>query len=186
MSTFLPFPPYYQFLLFADSSLTRYFTKGTGIITIDPVRARLEISHGCLSCLSQGLDILDPSWCIQRRMLEVAGGRYALLRYSIDFWLRHLIASTDKMKSGVELDRMLEAIDELDDRHEMVKGRYPPKKKPPIADAKPLEESVLSTRILELPHLKDMLADYLQYESTLKKAEFTCGQGILYITLLLA
>jgi hypothetical protein len=49
-------------------------------------------------------------------MLEVAGGRYALSRYAIDFWLRHLFAATDKMKNGVELDKMLEAIDELDNR----------------------------------------------------------------------
>jgi hypothetical protein len=177
--------PVLSFLRFADISLTRYFTKGTGITTIDPVRARLEISHGCLICLSQGLDILDPNWSIQRRMLEVAGGRYALLRYSIDFWLRHLFASTDKMKNGVELEKMLEAIDELDDRHGVIKGRYPPKNNPPTANTKLLEGSVLFTRILDLPHLKDMLASHLQYESNLKKAEFTCGQGILSITLFL-
>lgn len=145
---------------------------------IDPLRAHLEISHGCLSCLTQGLDIINPQWPPKSRMLEVAGGRYALIRYSVDYWLRHLLDSLNRMNDRNDLDTMLEAIDELDDRHGLMKEFYSSKKSKPITDLESLDESVLSKDILDRPHLKDMLVEQIRFESSLKKQEFASGKGI--------
>ncbi|KAF2789210.1 hypothetical protein K505DRAFT_313557 [Melanomma pulvis-pyrius CBS 109.77] len=162
---------------FTHCTVHEYFTKGTGITMIDPLNASLEISHGCLSCLTQGLDILDPQWSLQRQILEVTGGRHALIRYSIDFWLKHLLASIDKIEDRTDLKNMLEALDELDDRHGTIKDYCSSRKAKPIVVAESLDEFVFSTKILKWPHLKDMLSEHLRFESSLKKQEFVSGKG---------
>jgi len=145
---------------------------------IDPLRANLEISHGCLSCLTQGLDIMNPQWPPGRQVREVTGGRYALIRYSMDYWLRHLLDSLNRMNDHNDLDTLLEAIDRLDDRHGVIKELCSLKTSKPITDVGLLDESMLSREILDLPHLKDMLVDHLRFQNSLKKQEFASGKGI--------
>jgi hypothetical protein len=151
---------------------------------IDPLRARLEISHGCLSCLTHGLEITNPQWSQSRRMLEVAGGRYALIRYSVDYWLRHLFDSLNRMNDRDDFNTMLDAIDKLDDMHGVIKEFYSSKKSKPITDVESLDESALSREILDRPHLKDMLVENFRFESSLKKQEFVSGKGIQQCSIL--
>jgi hypothetical protein len=151
---------------------------------IDPLRANLEITHGCLSCLIEGLDIMNPQWPPGRQVREVTGGRYALIRYSMDYWLRHLLDSLNRMNDRNDLDTMLEAIDRFDDRHGVIKELCSSKESKPITDVESLDELVLPSEILKLPHLKDMLVDHFRFESSLKKRKFASGKGIQWCLLL--
>jgi hypothetical protein len=111
-------------------------------------------------------------------MLEVARGRYALIKYSMDYWLRHVLDSLNRLNDCSDLDTMLEAIDQLDDRHGVIKELYSSKKSELIMDVESLDEALLPREILELPHLKDLLVDHHRFESSLKKQEFVNGKGI--------
>lgn len=111
-------------------------------------------------------------------MLEIAGGRYALIRYSIDFWLRHFVNSANKTDDFAEMDALLEAMDELHDRHEIIKEHRAPRMVRPILDAESPDESLLPTKTLKSPYLKEMIVDCLRFETSLKKQEFASGTGM--------
>lgn len=127
---------------------------------------------------------MNPQWSPKRLVLEVTGGRYALIRYSMDYWLRHILDSLNRLNDRNDLDKILEAIDELDDRDGVIKETCSLEKPKPITDVELVDESKLSREILNLPHLKDMLVNHLRFENSIKNKEFSSGKGIRQCSLL--
>lgn len=87
------------------------------------------------------------------------------------------------MKEGKDVDALVEAIDELHDKHDMIKEFFAPRKAKLTSDVELPHESMLFAKLLKLPHLREMIVDHLHFETSLKKQQFTKGSGTISTSL---
>ncbi|RYP56345.1 hypothetical protein DL769_009929 [Monosporascus sp. CRB-8-3] len=102
-----------------------HFTAQEYLITqcfpqrIEPAVRESLITFACVTTLKDSLSLIDPDVQADSQLLQVLNGFHALLPYSIDFWIDHLLAST--VEKHLELyPPMARVLAEFDTLHQQL------------------------------------------------------------------
>lgn len=120
---------------------------------------------------------MDPKKSLDQQTLEVIGGRYGLSKYSVDFWLTHLLNVLHKTNDGMELDDLLKFLDALHDKNQTIEDSLSPQERKPTGDIEASDMAAFPHGLLNLPHLTEIVLNFLSFEKDLKQQKFSSGRG---------
>lgn len=130
-----------------------------------------------MNSLIQSLDILDPQQSAESQAREMICGLYGLCRYSVDFWLTHVLGSFNDTTDIIETQMMLGFMDALHDKHQIIEEFYLSEKEKRFEEIGPVDIDAAPAGLQNQPHLREFVASLLKFEKTLRQREFSNGKG---------
>ncbi|RYP76705.1 hypothetical protein DL770_007179 [Monosporascus sp. CRB-9-2] len=155
------------------STVQEYLATDCAIQSFQPSKREDLIAFACLSVLKNGLSLLDPDMSAHQQLSQVMNGFHALLPYSIDFWVQHLLGSATRHRLEPDSHTAL-ALASFDSLH-----KHCCQKLNRATDRLPLDQSN-DTRLETISHLPSMsiCACFLSFQQNRKSQSAATGEEL--------